>query len=138
MESKNSKGKNNIFEINFSELLDRSKLEIKELINLDVKNDYIYKEIIKTPFIVRDIALWTNQDTKESEVLEIISSKISPLVVKLTLFDEFEKEIDGIVKKSFAYRLVYQDKERTLTDEEVNQEADLIYKALKERGFEIR
>ena len=50
----------------------------------------------------------------------------------------FEKEIDGVKKKSFGFRLIYQDKEKTLTDEEVNQEAERVYEALKQKGFEIR
>lgn len=66
--------------------------------------------------------------------MEIIKNNISTLCISINLFDKFEKDN----KKSFAFRLIYQDKERTLTDEEVNQEALLIYQALSERGFEIR
>jgi phenylalanyl-tRNA synthetase beta subunit len=50
------------------------------------------------------------------------------------LFDEFVK--DG--KTSIGYRLVYQDKDRTLTDEEVNAYADKVYSALRDKGYEIR
>lgn len=66
--------------------------------------------------------------------MEIIKNNISTLCISINLFDKFEKDN----KKSFAFRLIYQDKERTLTDEEVNMEVDKIYKALKSEGFEIR
>ena len=90
------------------------------------------------PFIVRDIAFWTGDDANEEDLRKIIEENISDLCISVTLFDKFEKEIDGVNKKSFGFRLIYQDKERTLTDEEVNVEADKVYSALKAKGFEIR
>ena len=111
-------------------------MEYKENENLK------YKPFGFTPFIVRDIACWVNEDINENDILETINKNISALCISINLFDKFEKEIEEngkVVKKnSFAFRLIYQDKERTLTDEEVNIEADKIYKALKGEGFEIR
>lgn len=78
----------------------------------------------------------------ESGIEKIIKENIGQLCISVNLFDKFEKEIEEngkvIKKKSFAFRLIYQDKERTLTDEEVNIEADKVYNALKNEGFEIR
>lgn len=136
-EYKNERQKENIFEINFDELvlslnknenIKDTDLEYKENENLK------YKNFAFTPFIVRDIACWVDENVKENDILEIIKNNISTLCISINLFDKFEKDN----KKSFAFRLIYQDKERTLTDEEVNMEVDKIYKALKSEGFEIR
>lgn len=90
------------------------------------------------PFIVRDIAFWTGEEVNEEELERIIRENISDLCISVNLFDKFEKEIENIKKKSFGFRLIYQDKEKTLTDEEVNLEAEKVYNALKNKGFEIR
>jgi phenylalanyl-tRNA synthetase beta subunit len=50
------------------------------------------------------------------------------------LVDEYKKED----KISYAYRMVFQSKERTLTDEEVNGYMEKIYAVLKNKNFEIR
>lgn len=68
------------------------------------------------------------------EIKNLIRNNSSKFAIRIDLFDQFEK--DG--RKSLAFRIVYQNELRTLTDEEVNIEADKIYNALKEKGFEIR
>ena len=139
-EFKNERQKENCLEINFSELIQGLECPTKyqeideKVVNREVK----YKPFALTPFIVRDIACWASEATEENDIERIIQGNISPLCISVNLFDKFEKEIDGVKKKSFAYRLIYQDKDRTLTDEEVNLEADKVYNALKSEGFEIR
>ena len=138
-ESKNDKQKENCIEIDFDEMINTLEIgEYIELENIATNKEIKYKSFSMMPFIVRDIALWTDENTKEEEIEKNIKENISDICVSVNLFDKFEKEIDGIKKKSFGFRLIYQDKNKTLTDEEVNLEADKVYKALKERGFEIR
>lgn len=138
-ESKNDKQKENVLEINFDEMI--KDLAVGEYVALSSEvedKDVRYSSFSLMPFIVRDIACWTSPDTSEEDIENIIRENISPLCISINLFDKFEKEIDGIKKRSFAFRLIYQDKERTLTDEEVNLEADKVYSALRKNGFEIR
>lgn len=139
-EFKNERQKENCLEINFSELIQGLECPTKyqEINEKVVDREVKYKPFALTPFIVRDIACWASEATEENDVEKIIQENISPLCISVNLFDKFEKEIDGVKKKSFAYRLIYQDKDRTLTDEEVNLEADKVYNALKSEGFEIR
>jgi phenylalanyl-tRNA synthetase beta subunit len=139
IESKNLAQKENRFEINFDELI-KDLEEGEEFIDLgEVENEEAkYKSFSLTPFIVRDVAFWTDIEASEEALIKIIKENISDLCISVTIFDKFEKEIDGVLKKSFGFRLIYQDKERTLTDEEVNQEVNKVYEALKEKGFEIR
>ncbi len=69
------------------------------------------------PFISRDVAVWVPEGTTSDEVLNIIKSELSQNVVRgPELFDEFKK--DG--KISYAFRMVFQSFEKTLTDDEVN------------------
>ncbi|MEI6352677.1 MAG: phenylalanine--tRNA ligase beta subunit-related protein [Candidatus Nomurabacteria bacterium] len=139
-ETKNAGQKENCIEINFEELIanlpeGEGYNEIDErIINQNMK----YKAFALTPFIVRDIACWTPENTNENDVENIIRENITSLCISVKLFDKFEKEIEGIKKKSFGFRLIYQDESRTLTDEEVNLESDKVYEALKTKGFEIR
>ena len=139
VEHKNDKQKENVLEINFDEMI--KDLEVGEYIALSsevVDKEVKYRSFSLMPFIVRDIACWTSPDNSEEDIENIIRENISPLCISINLFDKFEKETDGIKKRSFAFRLIYQDKDRTLTDEEVNLEADRVYGALRSAGFEIR
>ena len=57
---------------------------------------------------------------------------ISPPINKLSL---------GLFKDnktSFAFRLVFQSYEKTLTDDEVNTMMETYYKVFKDKGYEIR
>ena len=70
------------------------------------------------PFISRDIAVWVPEGTSAEEIQKIIKEDMGDMVVRgPELFDEFSK--DG--KKSYAFRLVFQSFERTLTDAEINE-----------------
>jgi len=67
------------------------------------------------PFIARDIAVWVPENIESEEVEKIIKENAGDVVVRgPELFDEFKKE--GQI--SYAFRLVFQSFERTLTDEE--------------------
>lgn len=99
------------------------------------KEDQVYQKISPYPFILRDIAVWTPAETKESDVLSIIKEKAGELLVCTKLFDVFEKE--GRI--SYAFRLVFQSHERTLTDEEVNTIMETIAKTMNSNpGWEVR
>ncbi|OGJ11059.1 hypothetical protein A2565_00955 [Candidatus Nomurabacteria bacterium RIFOXYD1_FULL_36_19] len=56
------------------------------------------------------------------------------LVGEPKLFDSFTKS----GKTSFAYRLVFQAMDRTLTDEEINKIMSEITKKIVSMGFEVR
>jgi phenylalanyl-tRNA synthetase beta subunit len=81
-----------------------------------------FKHISQYPFMIRDIAVFTKEGTKAEEVFEIISKEAGDLMIKNRLFDVFTKKFpDGSAKTSYAYRLVFQSYEKTLSDEEVNK-----------------
>ncbi|MBP6949200.1 MAG: C40 family peptidase [Candidatus Pacebacteria bacterium] len=97
-----------------------------------------YKSVSSYPFITRDIAVWV-PDTVTWESIYTICNKVgNPLARRIDLFDTFSKEIEGVKKTSYAFRLVFQSYEKTLTDEEVNEYMEPYYTSLKKEGYEIR
>ncbi len=93
-----------------------------------------YAPFSKYPYIVRDIALWVPAGTSANSILEMIKADAGNLLARSQLFDQFEKE--GRV--SYAFRLIFQSFERTLTEVEVNEVMEKTYASLKAKGFEIR
>lgn len=93
-----------------------------------------YKPFSPYPFIVRDIALWVPAGTKSEQVLEVISKQAGDLVVRSELFDTFQKA----GKISYAFRLVLQSFQKTLTDDEANAVMEKVYTAVRKEGWEVR
>ncbi len=86
------------------------------------------------PFITRDIALWVPEAARTEEILNTIRAHAGALLIRLDQFDQFSKE--GRV--SYAFRLIFQSMERTLTDEEVNGAMEHAIAALEAKGYEVR
>ena len=88
------------------------------------------------PFIARDIAVWVPEDVAREEVEKVIKSSMGDMVVKgPELFDEFSKED----KTSYAFRLVFQSDNRTLTDVEINETMAKITNKIKaNNGWQVR
>lgn len=86
------------------------------------------------PFVLRDLALWVPEHVPAEEPLAVIIAMASDLLVRHDLFDTFTKE----GKTSYAFHLVWQAPDRTLTDDEVGKEMEVIEQALRERGWEVR
>ena len=93
-----------------------------------------YRPFSRYPFIVRDISLWVPLGTTAEEVLSIIRAHAGALLVHSQKFDEFKKG----EKQSFAFRLVFQSFDKTLTDFDANERMESVASALKAKGFEIR
>ncbi len=87
------------------------------------------------PFVARDIAVWVSEGVESLKVLKVIKENAGELVIKgPDLFDEFSK--DG--KKSYAFRLIFQSYDRTLTDTEVNEIMANITEKIKTKGWQVR
>ncbi len=88
------------------------------------------------PFIARDVAVWVPEEIKSEKVAKIIKDNMGDMVIRgPELFDEFKK--DG--KVSYAFRLVFQSYNRTLTDIEVNEIMTKITNKIKENdGWQVR
>lgn len=94
-----------------------------------------YRSFSLYPSALRDIAVWTPAGTEESEVALSIQKEAGDLLARMDLFDRFEK--DGRI--SYAFRLVFQSFERTLSDADLDPTMAAITAALNAReGWEVR
>lgn len=122
-------------EIDLEELLtlssDFSSVDLSTLKDKDIK----YKSFSVYPRIIRDVALFVDENIDHRQLSEKIIEKAGPFLIKEPiLFDEFIK--DG--KKSLAFRLIFQAPDKTLSNEEINDQMEQIYSRLKEENWQIR
>ncbi len=91
------------------------------------------------PFVLRDLAVFVPEGNNQNEIIDTVKAESSGLLVSHRLFDTFTKEFPDGKKTSFAYRLVFQSKEKTLTDDEVNPIMEKTAKILsKKEGWQVR
>lgn len=108
---------------------------VAEDVALPTVGPLVYQPFSVFPFVVRDIALWVPSSTTPESLEETIRTHAGSLLVFLRLFDVFEKE----GRTSYAFRLVFQSHERTLTDTEVNEVMNVLTRIFtEEQGFEVR
>jgi phenylalanyl-tRNA synthetase beta chain len=67
-------------------------------------------------------------------VEKVLNAPTGDLRLRTDLFDEFTKE----GKTSYAFRLVFQAADRTLTDEEVAKIMENVYQAARANAWEVR
>jgi phenylalanyl-tRNA synthetase beta chain len=90
------------------------------------------------PSSKRDLALVVPQSITYEQIEKAIKKSAGELLVDLRLFDIYRgKQIEkGYL--SMAFNLTFQDPERTLTDEIVDERINAILTALKEHGVLLR
>lgn len=114
-------------EVNLSRLLDYQRPAMT------------YQAIPKYPSTSRDIALLVDQEVVHAQLVKAIQSIAGPFLQSVELFDRYQGEKIGEGKQSLAYRLIFQNPEDTLRDQEVNDIMTQIENALKAfAGLEIR
>ena len=80
-----------------------------------------YNEITSFPYVERDAAFLVDENLPLSNILSVVESEGGALLESVEVFDQFRGKGMAEGKKSLAVRLRYRSKERTLTDEEVNE-----------------
>ena len=108
-------------------------------LNFQPATKNVYKKFSVFPFIVRDIAVFVPQSIESQTVWESVQKGIrvvvaTSLLERYSLFDTFKKGD----KVSYAFRIVFQSSEKTLTDEEVNKIMESIYTEIKVNNWEVR
>lgn len=93
-----------------------------------------YQGFSTYPAMSRDIALWATESDTVEEIITVLEAAAGELCVRITPLDRFVKE--GRV--SYAFRLVFQAADRTLTDVEVGQWMDAVYEAATNNNWETR
>ena len=97
------------------------------------------EEIPRFPVVYRDIAMIVNARLKYEEVEKAVQKLRLNNLREMRLFDVFESEKFGEGKKSMAISFTFLDKEKTLTDKEIDGMMNKIMIAMEsELGAEIR
>lgn len=128
-----------ISEIDLDDLL----AQLPDPISWDIgpyeQKNTVYRKISPYPFIVRDIAMFVPTNTTQEDIALLLRSEAGELLANLRLFDIFAKTFaDGSQKTSYAFRLVFQSHEKTLSDQEANVVMERVNAAVLARGWEIR
>ena len=111
----------------------------KELMGLSQNRDLSFEEVPKLPHVNRDLSIIVDKEISYQSVENSISSLEISKLTEITLFDVFESDKLGLGKKSFAITFTFLDKEKTLTDVEVDAMMKRIINILeKENKAEIR
>ncbi|MFO0718412.1 MAG: phenylalanine--tRNA ligase subunit beta [Candidatus Paceibacterota bacterium] len=128
-------------EINLNNIFDTLKdPKHKKIIPEKSEKQTRYKKISPYPFVLRDIAVFVPEDVSAVEVIAVIVENASDLLVQSSLFDVFTKKLeDGTSKTSYAYNLVFQSQEKTLSDDEVNMIMEKVTNELNaKKGWQVR
>jgi len=92
-----------------------------------------FEDIPKFPSIKRDLAIVVDEGIDAQTVTDCIRRASTTLLTNLKLFDVYQgKGIDS-GRKSLAFSLTLQDKERTLTDQDVDVAIDKILSTLNQQ-----
>ncbi len=100
-------------------------------INLDkltgiMEGEYEYRGLPKYPAVMRDLSLEAGEPVQVGDILNLIEAAPAKDVRDVELIDYYDP-------KRFTFRIIFQSDERTLTDEEVNKEMEVIVRALKRK-----
>lgn len=104
-----TKGEVYVLEISLSKVSENKTREFK------------FKELNKFPSIQKDVAFVMPNDLNSGEVVREIRRVGGKLLKSVDVFDVYKGENVAPDEKSIAYSLLFQDENRTLTSEEVNE-----------------
>ena len=104
-----------------------------ELVLAEVTQGQIaaFDEISKYPAVRRDISLSLHTDVVIAELVATAKASAGDYLVDLKVFDVYEGKHVETNRKSVAIGLTFQDKSRTLNDEDVNAAMEAVIKALE-------
>lgn len=75
-----------------------------------------YKEANKYPSVRRDVAFLFKNDIKVNDIIKEINKNGNKILTEVDVFDVYEKGEE----KSIGFNLTFEDKDKTLTEEEIN------------------
>ncbi len=93
----------------------------------------VAKEIPKFPPVRRDIAIIVDNDISVHSLLVCLFAEKSAIVLDISLFDIYRGKGMEKTKKSLAFRVLLQDTEKTLTDEEADSAVQNLIEVLKNK-----
>ena len=115
-----------------------AELNVTKLVKYSRANKK-YVEVPKFPAVERDIAVTVDENVEVGQIEKIITKKAKKLLESIKLFDIYRSDKLGENKKSVAYSIIFRDKNKTLSDEEINETMEaIIIELQKALGAELR
>ncbi len=110
-----------VFEINLDAIYSKEQEEVH------------YQTISKYPSVTRDIAVIVDEDITAKTLEDAIINQGKGILKSVEVFDVYQGEHIEENKKSIAFSLVFENIEKTLTDEEVNDRYESIISCLEDK-----
>lgn len=97
-----------------------------------------YEGIAKYPAVSRDISMVVPEDICAQDIDDIIVQRGGKILESFRLFDIYDGQQIGKGFKSMAYTVVFRDRDRTLSDDDVNSVMKKILNGLEGLHIELR
>lgn len=110
------------------------EMDVETLMKYTAKS-FKYESLPKYPAISRDLAMLVDEEVQAADIEKVISKNGGKYFQGVTLFDVYTGKQVAEGKKSMAFNLMFQSKDKTLTDEEADSAFKNILQAV-EREFQ--
>jgi phenylalanyl-tRNA synthetase beta chain len=99
----------------------------------------VYEDVISFPALRQDVAVAVPEEIEAGALVDAVHESAGAALREVRVFDVYRGEQVGEGRKSVALHLVFQSRERTLSDEDAAALREQIVAALRERfGAELR
>ena len=105
-------------------------IELGNILNIKSKTVQ-YTPVPQFPATTRDISLIADESLENADVVACIAKAKCKILEKVEVVDIYRDEALGENKKSIAYSLTFRNKDKTLTDKEVNKAHESIRSKLE-------
>jgi len=113
-----------------------AEIDLNALLRL-VEEEHEYLPLPKYPSAMRDISILIEPTVRVGEIMQAIQESNLKYIEDVDLIDEFDisdkRQATSGKTRSLTFRIVFQAKDRTLTDKEINREKENIIRVLKNK-----
>ncbi len=107
------------------------EIALAPLLTASMATSITYQGLARYPAVYRDLAFLVEASLPAAELLDYIRGQ-HKLLTGAEVFDVFQGEALPVGKKSLAFRLTFQDMNKTLTDKKVNAIITKLIKGIEE------
>jgi phenylalanyl-tRNA synthetase beta chain len=116
-----------VFELDLARLSEEAREEVR------------YTDVVSFPALRQDLAFIVPEEVSAAELAAVAHEAAGEELREITPFDVYRGEQVGEGRKSIAFAVSFQSRERTLTDEDAASLRERIVEALREGfGAELR
>jgi phenylalanyl-tRNA synthetase beta chain len=98
-----------------------------------MSNKKSYSSFSLYPTIKRDISFWIDKSVDYNQILGVLKKTKAKQLHQVVLADIYDGDKHGTEKINYNMSFIFQASDKTLTDEEVTNDFDLIVKALENK-----